>query len=65
VGSREISFNTVKGHELPANAKMRIDGGELIISKVRPTRGAVVIIPDSWNKNFIASGAFSIFEIEF
>ncbi len=64
VGSGEVSFNVMRGFELPANAKMRIDGGELMVSKVRPTRGAIAIIPDSWNKDFVASGAFSIFEVE-
>ena len=40
---------------------IKIEGGELIVSKVRPTRGAVGIIPDDWGKSFVASGAFSIF----
>jgi len=46
VGSGEINYNTLSARELPANAKIKIDGGELIVSKVRPTRGAVGIIPD-------------------
>ncbi|MFH1956061.1 MAG: restriction endonuclease subunit S [Patescibacteria group bacterium] len=62
-GNGEISFNVIQGNELPANAKMKIDGGELIISKVRPTRGAIAIIPDDWKNDFIASGAFSVFEV--
>lgn len=60
VGSAEVAFNIVKGSDLPANAKIKIEGGELIVSKVRPTRGAVGIIPDDWDKSFVASGAFSI-----
>ena len=60
VGSAEVVFNIVKGSDLPANAKIKIEGGELIVSKVRPTRGAVGIIPDDWDKSFVASGAFSI-----
>lgn len=63
VGNGEVLFNTIKGKDLPANAKMRINGGELIISKVRPTRGAIAIIPDGWKENHIASGAFSIFDV--
>jgi restriction endonuclease S subunit len=63
VGSGEVTFNIVKGSNLPANAKMKIEGGELIVSKVRPTRGAVGIIPDDCDESFVASGAFSIFEV--
>jgi len=64
VGNGDVSFNVIKGSELPANAKMKIEGGELVVSKVRPTRGAIAIIPDDWNEGFVASGAFSIFETE-
>lgn len=62
VGNGAISSNLILGKELPANAKIKIVGGELLISKVRPTRGAIAIVPDSWSKNFVASGAFSVFE---
>jgi restriction endonuclease S subunit len=63
VGSGEVIFNIIKGENLPENAKLKIDGGELIVSKVRPTRGAVAIIPDEWNEGFVASGAFSVFNV--
>ncbi len=63
VGNGAISSNLILGKELPANAKIKIVGGELLISKVRPTRGAIAIVPDSWSKNFVASGAFSVFEV--
>jgi restriction endonuclease S subunit len=63
VGSGVVSFTSTLGRELPANAKIKINGGELIVSKVRPTRGAIAIIPDDWNKNFVASGAFSVFDV--
>lgn len=63
IGCGEISFNIVQGHELPANAKTKIEGGELIVSKVRPTRGGVGIVPEDWDNNFVASGAFSVFEV--
>jgi len=62
--SGEITVNTVMGRDLPANAKMKIYGGELLISKVRPTRGAVAIVPESWTNDYVASGAFSIFKTE-
>lgn len=61
-GSGEVTSNPVLGKELPANAKIKIEGGELLVSKVRPTRGAVSIIPSGWKKDFIASGAFSVFD---
>lgn len=63
VGNGEVVSNKVNGKELPANAKIKISGGELIISKVRPTRGAIAIIPDGFNQNFITSGAFSVFNV--
>lgn len=63
ISNGEASFNVIQGSDLPVNAKIKIDGGELIISKVRPMRGAVAVIPDDWSGNFIASGAFSIFEV--
>jgi len=63
VGTGEVVFNKVVGKELPANAKIKICGGELIISKVRPTRGAIAIIPDEFNKDFVVSGAFSVFNL--
>lgn len=62
-GTGESTYNKVLGKDLPANAKLKITGGELLVSKVRPTRGAISIIPDDWNENFVASGAFSIFEV--
>lgn len=64
-GNGEITSNIAMGRDLPANAKMQINGGELIISKVRPTRGAVGIIPDEWKENFVASGAFSVFTVNY
>jgi len=64
VGNGNINSNKLIGSELPANAKIKITGGELLISKVRPTRGAIAIVPLDWKKNFIASGAFSVFDVE-
>lgn len=50
IGSIDISHGHIeclylKGNELPTNAKLITNGGELIVSKVRPTRGAVTLIP--------------------
>ncbi len=60
IGSGEASFNLKQGKDLPANAKIGISGGELIISKVRPTRGAIAIVPEDWKDNHVVSGAFSV-----
>ena len=57
----EINYSERQGKELPPNARIPIEGGELIISKVRPTRGAIGIIPEGLNKNVICSSAFSVF----
>ena len=59
VGNGEASFNLVQTEELPANAKYVIQQGDILISKVRPYRGAVSII-DFEPQNVIASGAFTI-----
>lgn len=59
VSNGEASFNLVQTEELPANAKYVIQQGDILISKVRPYRGAVSII-DFEPQNVIASGAFTI-----
>lgn len=64
VGNSEVLSNKIVGSELPANAKIQVNGGELIISKVRPTRGAVGIIPEDWNEDHVVSGAFSVFDVK-
>jgi restriction endonuclease S subunit len=63
VSSGKASFNEISAKDLPASAQIPIKGGELIISKVRPTRGAISILPDGFNNNFVCSSAFSVFEI--
>lgn len=57
----EVDSNKIIGKELPANAKIKVMGGELFISKVRPTRGAVAIVPECFSENHIVSGAFSVY----
>ena len=58
-----VDFNEIIGQELPANARIPIKGVELVISKVRPTRGAISILPPDFNKDFICSSAFSVFTV--
>ena len=45
--------------ELPANAKFEVKKGDLIISKVRPNRGAITVIEEEFD-NLIVSGAFTV-----
>lgn len=61
VSSGEATFNLLPTKELPANAKYVIKRGDILISKVRPYRGAVSII-DFHPQNLIASGAFTILQ---
>jgi hypothetical protein len=52
--------NRVNTKLLPANAKIRLNGGELIISQVRPTRGAIAIVEDNLSHATVCSGAFYV-----
>jgi restriction endonuclease S subunit len=58
----EVNYNEVIGSELPPNARIPINSGELIVSKVRPTRKAIAIIPDFFINNTICSSAFTVFK---
>lgn len=58
----EFTYNEIAGVDLPANAKKSIQDESLLISTVRPTRGAVGVIPNGWNNGFVVSGAFAVFE---
>ncbi len=57
-GDGLASFNLVETDELPDNAKRVVHFGDVLISKVRPYRGAVAII-NFEAENLIASGAFT------
>lgn len=59
----EVGYTEREVKELPPNAKIKVKGGELIISKVRPTRGAIGIIPDACQKNGVCSSAFVVLNI--
>lgn len=50
--------NRINVKDLPANAKIKLSGGEIIISQVRPTRGAISIISDELDYPTLCSGAF-------
>lgn len=55
----EINYNVLPVNELPDNAKIMVEAGDLIISKVRPNRGAVAIVPKDIS-NLVVSGAFCV-----
>lgn len=57
-GEGSASYNLVETEELPDNAKRVVYFGDILISKVRPYRGAIAII-NFEVKNLIASGAFT------
>lgn len=59
VGDGSNSSNYVLTEGLPANAKTLIKKGDILISNVRPYRGAVTII-NSEEKDLIVSGAFTV-----
>ena len=59
IATGEIILNLYQKKELPANAKIKVKKGDVIISKVRPNRGAITII-DTEKENLIVSGAFTV-----
>lgn len=59
ISDGSISFNNVDIDNLPANAKMILKKGYVIISKVRPYRGAIGIIREE-PENYVGSGAFTV-----
>ena len=61
VGSGAYSYNLIETSELPANAKIQSKRGDLLISKVRPNRGAISIIQGEIT-DLVVSGAFTVLE---
>lgn len=59
VADGAATFNRLNVEELPENAKQEVRLGDLLISKVRPNRGAVAII-DFDATDLIVSGAFTV-----
>lgn len=59
VGDGSVDSNIVPVKELPDNAKRVLHYNDIIISKVRPYRGAVAIINID-DKDLIGSGAFTV-----
>jgi len=63
ISTGEIEVKSILGYEAPPNARRFLKKGDLVISMVRPTRGAITIIPDELD-NSLASTAFYILGIE-
>ncbi|MCX6350380.1 MAG: restriction endonuclease subunit S, partial [Bacteroidetes bacterium] len=59
VGDGSYKSNYVFTNELPANAKNLVEKGDILISNVRPYRGAVTII-NTDEEDLIVSGAFTV-----
>ncbi len=59
VATGTASYNLLNTDELPTNAKYEVKCGDLLISKVRPNRGAVAVINNELS-DLIVSGAFTV-----
>jgi type I restriction enzyme S subunit len=61
VSTGEISYNKLDIKDVPDNGKRKLKKGDLLVSKVRPYRGAVSFI-DFEEDNLLGSGAFTILQ---
>lgn len=59
VGDGTYSYHLTSVEDLPANAKIKVKMNDLIVSKVRPYRGAVSIIRHNL-QDLVVSGAFTV-----
>ena len=57
IGSGRAYYDIVQTEDLPANAKIMTKKGDLLVSTVRPYRGAVSILQED---DFLVSGAFTV-----
>lgn len=57
VNNGVASFNAISTEELPANAKIMTKCGDILVSTVRPNRGAVAILESD---ELLVSGAFAV-----
>ncbi len=55
-----VHSSPVAGYEAPANAKIRVSGGEILVSLVRPARGAIGLVPEDIGDSGVCSGAFYV-----
>ncbi|MDR1341033.1 MAG: restriction endonuclease subunit S [Prevotellaceae bacterium] len=59
IGNGSFAYNLINIDDLPDNAKIKSEKNDILISKVRPNRGAVAIINEDI-QDFIVSGAFTV-----
>ena len=59
VGDGRCTPNLIIEKDLPANAKIVPQKDDLLVSKVRPNRGAISIVEEDY-KNLVVSGAFTV-----
>ncbi|OHC03793.1 MAG: hypothetical protein A3H23_00640 [Planctomycetes bacterium RIFCSPLOWO2_12_FULL_40_19] len=59
----EVGYTERELKDLPPNAKIKVKGSELIVSKVRPTRGAIGVVPDDCRDNGVCSSAFVVLDV--
>ncbi len=57
VGNGSYIFNLINTKDLPDNAKIMTKVGDILVSTVRPNRGAVAILEEN---NLLVSGAFTV-----
>ena len=60
VGNGAYTTTRINSKDLPVNAKIKLSGGEILFSQVRPTRGAISIVNDELDHPTISSGAFYV-----
>ena len=60
INDGSVNSSLIPYEKLPANAKILIKGGEILISQVRPTRGAIALLDDKMPLRTICSGAFYV-----
>lgn len=60
IGNGAYTTTRINARHLPANAKIGLSGGEILLSQVRPTRGAIAIVNDELDHATVCSGAFYV-----
>lgn len=58
-----INVQEVQGSEAPSRARMVIHSGDIIVSTVRPTRGATAVVPKNLD-NQICSTGFCVLKVK-
>lgn len=62
IGDGSYTFSVLKTQELPDNAKIMTHAGDILVSTVRPNRGAVAILEEN---NLLVSSAFTVLRPKF